>query len=158
MSGPRDRDAQGRPRNARPRDETGRPLPREANGVDEVDDIAAVNADDVLTNAQGALDESRPFTAHEHLETAWHSASADERDLWQGLAQFAVALTHLQRGNEPGAVALFERSNERLASYAGTQPHDIDVDVVRATAAAFADAIADGQPVPEKLPRLRRSG
>jgi hypothetical protein len=158
MTGPRDRDGLGRPRNARPRDEAGRPLAKGAAGVGETDESAATTPPDVLASAQRALDEGRPFTAHEYLETAWHHATDDERDLWQGLAQFAVALTHVQRGNTSGALALFERSSERLLPYAGTEPHDIDVDAVRGTAAAFADAIAAGQPVPEKLPRLRRNG
>ncbi len=42
----RDRDAMGRPRSARPRDELGRPLPRDADGVEGVpDDITLSPAD-----------------------------------------------------------------------------------------------------------------
>src|SRR5437763_7861887 len=131
---PRDRDDAGRPRNARPRDATGRPLPRDAEGAPSVDAESLTTAAGVLAAAQRAIDEGRPFSAHEYLESAWHRADATERDLWQGLAQVAVGLTHVQRGNQSGALALLERSRERLSAYAGTMPYGIDVDGVRAAA------------------------
>ena len=37
-----------------------------------------------------------------------------ERDLWQGLAQIAVGLTHARRGNARGAVALLRRGAQRV--------------------------------------------
>ncbi|WP_261993079.1 DUF309 domain-containing protein, partial [Streptomyces sp. adm13(2018)] len=40
------------------------------------------------------LDAGMPFHAHEVFEDAWKSGPASERDLWQGLAQLAVGLTH----------------------------------------------------------------
>ncbi len=55
-------------------------------------------------------------------------AGRAERDLWQGLAQLAVGLTHALRGNARGAVTLLRRGGARLAGYAGTSPHGIDVD------------------------------
>jgi predicted metal-dependent hydrolase len=142
----RDRDEAGRPRNARPRDATGRPLPHDATGVQESDE-GFNTPDEALLAAQRALDAQRPFAAHEHLEYAWKHANADERELWQGLAQLAVALTHLQRGNRIGAIALFERSRERLSSYAGTSPHGIDVDGALAIAASSAEALKSGADV-----------
>ena len=150
----RDRDESGRPRNARPRDAAGRPLARNAPGVQPADDETFRTPSEVLRAAQDALDAERPFLAHEHLETAWHLASAEERDLWQGLAQLAVALTHLQRGNAAGARALFERSRERLSAYAGTSPHGIDVDGLRATAASMLSALAADEQVPPGAVRL----
>jgi hypothetical protein len=132
----RDRDDVGRPRNARPRDAAGRPLPRGATGEQPIDESITEPAD-VLAAAQGALDAGRPFTAHEYLETAWHHSPDTERNLWQGLAQVAVGLTHLQRGNVTGAASLFERAADNLASYAGTTPHDVDVDGIRTSIAAL---------------------
>ena len=41
-----------------------------------------------------------PFHAHEALEAMWKCSPANERDLWQGLAQLAVGATHAARGNE----------------------------------------------------------
>jgi len=60
------------------------------------------------------------------LEASWKSAPAGERDLWQGLAQIAVGLTHARRGNARGAAALLRRGADRVARYAGSPPHGID--------------------------------
>jgi hypothetical protein len=149
----RDRDDAGRARNARPRDATGRPLARDGVGVAPVDDEITSPAD-VLVAAQQALDADRPFAAHEYLEGAWHRSLPAERDLWQGLAQVAVGLTHLQRGNVTGARALLERALDRLSAYAGTVPHDIDVDGVRAAAAALLSNPPPTDPKTD-LPRFR---
>ena len=127
----RDRDPAGRPRNARPRDGLGRPLGRadsaEAPGVSGVSGSERIPDDLVIggTEAAGLADQllrdGRPFHAHEVLEAAWKSGPADERDLWQGLAQIAVGLTHARRGNARGAVALLRRGAERVRAHqAGT--------------------------------------
>lgn len=70
----RDRDVAGRPRNARPRDELGRPLPRGAAGVEGVPDDLALSPDETLTEAQRLLDAGRAFQAHEVLESTWKAA------------------------------------------------------------------------------------
>ena len=44
------------------------------------------------------LAEGRPFHAHEVFEAAWKSAPDADRELWRGLAQIAVGLTHARRG------------------------------------------------------------
>ena len=123
---PRDRDAAGRARNARPRDALGRPLPRGAAGDERVPDDLVLSPAQALRLAQQLLDEGRPFHAHEVLEASWKSAPPAERDLWQGLAQIAVGLTHARRGNAHGAAALLRRGAGRVAGYAGSAPHDID--------------------------------
>jgi uncharacterized protein len=116
----RDRDPAGRPRNARPRDGLGRPLDRADDPGSEADRIPD---DLVITGAEAAaladrlLRDGRPFHAHEVLEAAWKSGPAGERDLWQGLAQIAVGLTHARRGNARGAVALLSRGAERVRGY-----------------------------------------
>src|ERR1019366_2346722 len=125
----RDRDPAGRPRNARPRDALGRPLPRDAQSgdaqsrnaqsrdaqsrdaqsrdaqsgdaqaEDRVPDDLLLPPADALALAQRLLDSGRPFHAHEVLEASWKAAPQAERELWRGLAQVAVGLTHAQRGN-----------------------------------------------------------
>ena len=125
-AGPRDRDAAGRARNARPRDALGRLLPRGAAGDERIPDDLALPPAQALRLAQQLLDEGRPFHAHEVLEASWKAAPPAERDLWQGLAQIAVGLTHARRGNARGAAALLRRGAERVAGYAGSAPHDID--------------------------------
>ena len=127
MSLDRERDQSGRPRNARPRDALGRPLPRGGSGVAGVPDELVLAPDESLREAQRLLDEGRPFHAHEVLEATWKAAPADERDLWQGLAQLAVGLTHALRGNKVGAAKLLRRGAGRISGYADARPHDIDI-------------------------------
>jgi uncharacterized protein len=119
----RDRDTQGRPRSARPRDALGRPLPKTATGEPRVPDNLVLAPSAALAEADRLLASDRPFHAHEVLEASWKSAPAAERDLWQGLAQLAVGLTHAQRGNSRGAVALLRRGAVRIRAYADG-PHD----------------------------------
>jgi hypothetical protein len=137
----RDRDADGRARNARPRDLLGRPLPRSAGGQSPIADDPALPPVQALAAAQDLLDAGQPFHAHEVLEAAWKAAPPAERDLWQGLAQVAVGLTHALRGNARGAVALLRRGADRLDGYPTPGPHDIDVDGVQQVCLALADRI-----------------
>ncbi|MFC4030073.1 DUF309 domain-containing protein [Streptomyces polygonati] len=125
--GGRDRDAAGRPRNARPRDGLGRPLPYGAPAVERAPEGIRRTAEETLTEAQRLLDAGLPFHAHEVLEDRWKTAPADERPLWRALAQLAVGLTHAARGNGAGAAALLERAARGLAPYEDHAPHDIDV-------------------------------
>jgi hypothetical protein len=127
MSGNRDRDAQGRARNARPRDGLGRPLPYGESGVPRQPEGVTRTPEQTLTEAQRLLDEGRPFHAHEVFEDAWKGADGPERALWKGLAQFAVGLTHAARGNEKGARALLERGAEAIEPFAADAPYGIGV-------------------------------
>jgi hypothetical protein len=147
----RERDALGRPRNDRPRDALGRPLPRGVDGVPRVPDDLVLAPDDALTEAQRLLDSGRPFHAHEVLEGTWKVAPAAERDLWQGLAQLAVALTHAGRGNSHGTATLLRRAAAHLAPFADQSPHGIDV----AGLVAWARAAADSPESPPPPPPLR---
>jgi hypothetical protein len=123
----RDRDTAGRARNARPRDALGRPLSRDAAGVPQVPDEQELAPAQALSLAQELIDTGKPFHAHEVLEAEWKRAAPAERDLWQGLAQIAVGLTHGLRGNAHGAAALLRRGSARLADYPAVGPHGVDV-------------------------------
>ena len=94
-----------------------------------------------LELAQDLLDSGRPFHAHEVLEASWKAAPAAERDLWQGLAQIAVGLTHARRGNARGAVALLRRGGQRVSGYTSAAPHGIDAAGVCLAASELADRI-----------------
>jgi hypothetical protein len=147
--GGRDRDSAGRPRNARPRDGLGRPLPRDAGaGEPRVPDDLLLPPAESLALAQRLLDEGRPFHAHEVLEASWKAAPAAERDFWQGLAQLAVGLTHARRGNAAGAATLLRRGAARIRPYAGADPYLVPVAAVAAAAEALAGRIGDGGPDP----------
>lgn len=113
----RDRDPAGRPRNARPRDSLGRPLPMGEPGVERVPDDYAPTAGQAVADTVRFLAMERPFHAHEVLEARWKTGPQDERELWQGLAQICVGLTHVQRGNLRGATALLDRGADRVARH-----------------------------------------
>lgn len=112
----RDRDPVGRPRQARPRDALGRPLPYGAAGVEPVSE-EPLPPMEALELARSLVKQGRPFAAHEVMEARWKAGPAEERDLWQGLAQLCVGLTHAARGNSVGANRLIDRGAGRLAAY-----------------------------------------
>jgi uncharacterized protein len=153
----RERDASGRPRNARPRDGLGRPLARDAEGVERVPDNLVLPPAEALIEGQRLLDQGLPFHAHEIFEGVWKAAPDAERDLWQGLAQLAVGYTHLLRGNRPGAEALLRRGRDRIAPYAPDPPHGIDVPGLLAwTGSALAGITAAGvEVIPPPVPQVR---
>jgi hypothetical protein len=124
----RDRDEEGRPRQARPRDELGRPLPYGAEGVEPVSEDPLPPLETVRFAVE-LLDQGRPFSAHEVFEARWKDAPEAEHDLWQGLAQLCVGLTHALRGNATGAGRLLERGNGRLERYtaAGGPTYGLDL-------------------------------
>lgn len=155
----RDRDLTGRARNARPRDELGRPLPRDAEGVDGVPEGLTLPPAESLAEAQRLLDAGRAFHAHEVLEGTWKAAPDDERELWRGLAQLAVGLTHVRRGNATGAARLLERGAERVAGYIDDPPHGVDTAGLVAWARDLSERIAaEGLELDIATPRLRHVG
>lgn len=112
----RDRDAAGRPRQKRPRDALGRPLPYGSAGMEPVSEEPLPPLR-TLNLARSLVREGRTFAAHEILEARWKAGPGEERDLWQGLAQLCVGLTHAARGNSAGALRLLERGAVRLEEY-----------------------------------------
>jgi hypothetical protein len=151
----RDRDHAGRPRNARPRDALGRPLARGAPGADRVPDDLLLPPADALALAQRLLDSGRPFHAHEVLEASWKAAPQAERELWRGLAQVAVGLTHAQRGNARGAAALLRRGGAAVGGYATAAPHGIDAAGVARACAEMAARIEVDDAAPATADGLR---
>ncbi|MEJ5946726.1 DUF309 domain-containing protein [Pseudokineococcus basanitobsidens] len=168
--GPRERDERGRAQNARPRDVLGRPLPRGAEGVPRVPEDLDLPPREALVEAQRLLDAGMPFHAHEVLEAVWKSAPAAERDLWQGMAQLAVGLTHHLRGNDRGAGVLLRRGRGRVAPWAsGTSDPSpdggalVDVDGLLDWSSRLLEVVDDraragtpDPPVPPRSPRIRR--
>jgi hypothetical protein len=145
-------------RNRRPRDALGRPLPYGSAGVDELPPNRQLAPDEALVQAQRLLDSGRPFQAHEVLEDAWKSAPPEQRDLWQGLAQIAVGVTHAARGNRVGARRLIERGADNIGAYVERPRFTVDVaGLLRWCAQAcehLADDRSDGSvPVPQLTSR-----
>lgn len=160
----RDRDPEGRARNARPRDGLGRPLPYGSAGTPRQPEGITRTPADTLTEAQRLLTEGKPFHAHEVFEDAWKSGPEHERALWRGLAQLAVGLTHAARGNAKGGARLLRRGADAVASWSEAsdqvRPHGLDVRGLAGWAERLAARVDDGgEPVDatDWAPRLRGS-
>ncbi|MEV6174091.1 DUF309 domain-containing protein [Streptomyces sp. NPDC051954] len=161
-AGARDRDDEGRARNARPRDGLGRPLPYDAEGVARQPEGVVRAPERSVVEAQELLDAGKPFHAHEVFEDAWKSGPPQERALWRGLAQLAVGLTHAARGNLTGGVRLLRRGAaavEEWASASGEpRPYRMDLAGVVTWARDLAtDVERDGVAIDAgaRAPRLR---
>ncbi|MFJ7074265.1 DUF309 domain-containing protein [Streptomyces sp. NPDC098781] len=159
----RDRDHEGRARNARPRDGLGRPMPYGADGVERQPEGVVRTPEQSVAEAQELLDEGKPFHAHEVFEDAWKSGPEEERALWRGLAQLAVGLTHSARGNVMGGARLLRRGagavEEWAAGGGGRQPYGMDLMGLVAWARELADVVEAGGGAAvdarERAPRLR---
>lgn len=155
----RDRNAQGRPANARPRDRYGRPLPRGARDemahAEEPEQVADT-FEEAFERAVALFDAQRFFEAHEFFEHIWKSdwvEPGDER-FWKGVTQVAVGCCHTQRGNSAGAITLLERGAGYLDAYPASH-HRIDVGGLARAARALAAQVRDLGASPEReLPRL----
>ncbi|MQA11046.1 MAG: DUF309 domain-containing protein [Pseudonocardiaceae bacterium] len=156
----RDRDTEGRARNARPRDGLGRPLPHDATGVERQPEGIERTPRATLAEAQQLLNDGKPFHAHEVFEDAWKgSDDPDERAMWRGMAQLAVGVTHAARGNRTGAASLLRRGGGNIEPYADAAPHGIDIAGLVSWARGLADELdaASGPAVPaaSMAPQLR---
>jgi hypothetical protein len=140
---PRDRREDGRPEQGRPRDRTGRPLPRGSSGIPLIEDVQPASVEDAVALGAMRWGQRRYFEAHELLERAWKEGPESDRDLWKGVIQVAVAGVHLQRGNRIGARRLLDRALTRLE----TQPashRGVDVAALRRTALAARERLDAG--------------
>ena len=141
----------------RERDRLGRPLPPgDPRAVPSVPE-EPLPPDEALTFAQALLDDGRAFAAHEVLEACWKAAPPRERDLWQGLAQLCVGVTHLQRGNQVGAARLLRRAAGRLGAAGAPTPYGLEPGLAQWGLRLAADVEAGRAVEPPRL-RLRREG
>lgn len=138
----RDRDAAGRARQKRPRDALGRPLPYGSAGVEPVSEEPLPPLE-TLDLARSLVQEGRPFAAHEVLEARWKAGPDEERNLWQGLAQLCVGLTHAARGNRIGAGRLLDRGSARLEAYGAGGGPSYGLDLTAVVSCAREQAGAD---------------
>ena len=97
---------------------------------------------EALRAARALLAVGRAFSAHEVFEASWKAADPHERDLWQGLAQLCVGLTHLQRGNPIGASTLLRRGAGHLTDARDT--HGLELAFLVQQAHALADQVDAG--------------
>jgi hypothetical protein len=113
-----------------------------------------------LVEAQRLLDSGHAFHAHEVLEGTWKASAEAERDLWRGLAQLAVGVTHAQRGNAVGSARLLRRAADRVERYAADPPYGVNaaglVLWARAVAARIENEGLAALTPSDLAPRLRQ--
>lgn len=88
------------------RDRLGRPLrgtESEAQAFWQVPERTSISSAETIALAREYLQQDLPFHAHEIFEQRWRCCPAEERPLWQALAQLGAAITHAARGNDRGA-------------------------------------------------------
>ena len=150
----RDRNAEGRPENARPRNRFGAPLPR--GSVDELahrqepEDVVS-SIPEALDEAIRLFDEQRFFEAHEFLEYVWKSEDLppEDRDFWKGVTQVAVGCCHVQRGNVKGAVTLLERATRYMEPYPPAHG-GVAADALAASAVGLAGEVREKGAAPDR--------
>jgi hypothetical protein len=140
----RDRRADGRPEQSRPRDRTGRPLPQGTCDVPLIEQAEPRTVEAALALAVMRWDERRYFEAHELLEFAWKHGPEEDGDLWKGVIQVAVAGVHLQRGNPIGARRLLDRALARLDALPDVR-RGIDIASLRRGAEAARRRLDSGE-------------
>lgn len=138
----RDRNAEGRAENQRPRDRFGRPLAYDTDVTELAEDFEYDTVDEALSHGVALWNDERYFEAHECLEDVWHHAPEPDREFWKGVIQVAVGCVHHQRANPKGSITLLERAADRLARFPDTH-HGIDVEQLRTFARGAAAAMRE---------------
>lgn len=57
------------------------------------------------------------YACHDSIEQVWVETAGDERLVYQGLLQIAVAFYHMQQGNWRGALKMLERGRGKLLPF-----------------------------------------
>ena len=116
-----------------PRDRLGRPLRGQSAqelSFPQVPERTFIDVPTAWNETLNYLAQDLPFHVHEVFEQRWRCAPVTEKELWQALAQWGAALTHLARGNSQGARALALRSQETLALAEHIPPY-MDLSLIR---------------------------
>jgi len=92
------------------------------------------------------------FEAHEVWEEVWRESEEPDRSFYQGLIQFAVALAHLERGNQVGFERLVQRAEEHLAGFPASFG-GIRLGELRRQVAELVQWVADLKPGHHPYPR-----
>jgi hypothetical protein len=92
------------------------------------------------------------FDAHEALEDVWRAAPHEEKKIWQGLVQVAVALHHYSTGNRVGMRSVLVRAMKNLA---GHPPHFYSIHIPRLLKSLdrWLEAFDNGEPLPS-MPQI----
>lgn len=140
----------------RPRDELGRPLPRDAANRLHLEDFDSLSVEENHRLGKDHFNEGRFFHAHEAWETAWKQSkkTADE-EFFKGLSQLGAGYVHYRRGNPHGTITLLRRAVRRIAPY-GPRHWGLDIASIAETAKTHAETVEaagqDGKGLPDIQP------
>jgi predicted metal-dependent hydrolase len=87
------------------------------------------------------------FAAHEVLEDVWRAAPQEDKKIWQGLVQVAVALHHYSTGNRVGMRSVLVRAMNNLDAHP-RDFHGVHIARLLKSLAQWLDAFDKGQPLP----------
>ncbi len=96
------------------------------------------------------------FDAHEVLEDVWRAAPHDEKKIWQGLIQVAVAFHHYSTGNRVGMRSVLVRAMKNLAGHPRNF-HGVQVPRLLQSLTHWLEAFDNHQPLPS-LPQIEVAG
>jgi predicted metal-dependent hydrolase len=127
----------------RPRDELGRPQPRDTENTLQMENYDALSPEENHRLGREHFRAGRFFPAHEAWETVWKQRKGDPlEEFWKGLSQLGAGYVHLHRGNAHGAMTLLRRAGRRIGRYPkGTE--GVDTETVSRTALEQADQIEE---------------
>ena len=63
------------------------------------------------------FNQERYWESHEALESAWKTATGDEKDILQGLILVAAALVHWQKSEKQVTLSVIKRAQDKLESH-----------------------------------------
>jgi uncharacterized protein len=96
------------------------------------------------------------FDAHEVLEDVWRAAPQEEKRIWQGLVQVAVAFHHHSTGNLVGMRSVLVRAMKNLAGHPQNF-HGIRVPRLLESLTQWLEAYDNHEPL-ASLPRMEVTG
>ena len=106
--------------------------------------IREYRIDDPLQQAAVIWNQSLFFEFHDHLETLWHAATGDQRQMIKGLIKAAGVYVHLEQHHEEAAKSLAMKSFDLLRQY----PHCL---AFIANPETLLDKLKKCDPVPPQL-------
>jgi predicted metal-dependent hydrolase len=143
-----------RQKTKRPRDELGRPLPRDAENLLHLEDFDSLSLEENHRLGRDHFNAGRFFPAHEAWETAWkQSKGTAEEEFFKGLSQLGAGYVHYRRANPHGTFTLLRRAVRRIARY-GPRNRGVDVAAVAETAAAHAATVEAAARAGAELPDI----
>ena len=83
-----------------------------------INTVREYRIDDPLQQAVVIWNQSLFFEFHDHLETRWHAATGDQRQMLKGLIKAAGVYVHLEQHHEEAAKSLAMKSFDLLRQYA----------------------------------------